>query len=425
MIRSSILLMLTLITLKMTAQQQYYSFFKDSTLRMDLVLAGNDKTMQVYLHEYSKSEGWAGRRNNLNKQQNLGNGLAVMRDASTGEIIYSTVFCALFAEWQATDEAKEVQKAFQQVLLFPFPKKNAVITIDFRGYDGIYHTYLKAPVNPNDILIRPKSITSYKKEVIQKHGSTDECVDIVYVAEGYTEAEQDKFFHDARRLNSDLFAHEPFDKLKKKFNVTAVAAVSSESGTSYPGKGVWKSTLLNAHYDTFYSSRYLMSNQMTAINDAVAGIPYEQIIVVVNTPVYGGGGIFNSHTMISADDKQSNIIVVHEFAHAFAGLADEYYYPGDVMENFYNKKIEPWEENITTLVDFDHKWKDMLPNDATIPTKFSENSKLELGVYEGGGYATFGIYRSMQDCRMNTNKAKTFCPVCQRALIRVVDYLTK
>jgi len=425
MIRFSILLLLTLITLKMTAQQQYDSFFKDSTLRMDLILAGNDKTMQVYLHEYSKSEGWAGRRHNLDKQQNLGNGLAVMRDAATGEIMYSTVFCALFAEWQATDEAKEVQKAFQQVLLFPFPKKHAIITIDFRGYDGIYHTYLKAPINPNDILIRPKPKTPFKKKVIQMNGSSDQCVDIVYVAEGYTDAEQDKFFDDVCRLNADLFAHEPFDKLKKKFNVTAVAAVSSESGTSHPGKGVWRSTLLNAHYDTFYSSRYLMSNQMTAINDAVAGIPYEQIIVVVNTPVYGGGGIFNSHTMISADDKQSNIIVVHEFAHAFAGLGDEYYYPGDVMENFYNKKIEPWEENITTLVDFDRKWKDMLPKNATIPTKLTENSKLELGVYEGGGYATFGIYRSMQDCRMNTNKAKTFCPVCQRALIRVVDFLTK
>jgi len=425
MIRISILFMLTLITLKMTAQQQFDSFFKDSTLRMDLILAGNDKTMQVFLHDYSKSEGWAGRRHSLEKQQNLGNGLAVMRDATTGEIIYTTTFCALFAEWQATDEAKDVQKAFQQVLLFPFPKINAVVTIDFRGYDGVYHTYLKASVKPKDILIRPKSKTAFKKEIIQNNGSADKCVDIVYVAEGYTEAEQDKFFNDARRLNSDLFAHEPFDKLKNRFNVTAVAAISSESGTSHPGRGVWKSTLLSSHYDTFYSSRYLMSNQMTTINDAVAGIPYEQIIVVVNTPVYGGGGIFNSHTMISADDKLSNIIVVHEFAHAFAGLADEYYYTGDVMENFYNKSIEPWEENITTLVDFDRKWKDMLPKDAKVPTKLSENSKFELGVYEGGGYATFGIYRPMQDCRMNTNKAKTFCPVCQRALIRVVDFLTK
>jgi hypothetical protein len=425
MIRLSLLFMLTLITLKMAAQQQYDTFFKDSTLRMDLILAGNDKSMQVYLHAYSKSEGWAGRRHNLSNQQNLGHGLAVMRDAATGEIIYSTVCSALFSEWQATDEAKEVQKAFQQVLLFPFPKKKAVITIEFRGYDGVYHTYLQAPVDPSDLLIRPKSETTYKKEVIQKNGSSAQCVDIVYVAEGYTEGEQDKFFADARRLNADLFAHEPFDKLKNKFNVTAVAAVSSESGTSHPGKGVWKNTLLDAHYDTFYSSRYLMSNQMIAINDAIAGVPYEQIIVVVNTPVYGGGGIFNSHTMISADDKLSNIIVVHEFAHAFAGLADEYYYPGDVMENFYNKKIEPWEENITTLVDFDRKWKDMLPKDAAIPTKLTENSKLTLGVYEGGGYATLGIYRPMQDCRMNTNKAKTFCPVCQRALIRVVDYLTK
>lgn len=425
MTRIGILLMMILITLTISAQQQFDSFFKDSTLRMDLILAGNDKTMQVYLHDYCKSDGWAGRRHNLEMQQNLGNGLAVMRDATSGEIIYTSTFCALFAEWQATDEAKEVQKAFQQALLFPFPKKDAIITIDFRGYDGVYHTYLKASVNPEDILIRPRGKTVYITETIQQNGTSEQCVDIVYVAEGYTAAEQDKFFKDARRLNSDMFAHEPFDKLRKRFNVTAVAAISSESGTSHPGKGIWKNTLLSSHYDTFYSARYLMSNQMTTINDAVAGIPYEQIIVVVNTPVYGGGGIFNSHTMISADDKLSNIIVVHEFAHAFAGLADEYYYSGDVMENFYNKSIEPWEENITTLVDFDHKWKDMLPKEVKIPTKPTENNKQEVGVFEGGGYATFGIYRSMQDCRMNTNNAKTFCPVCQRALVRVVDFLTQ
>ncbi len=379
MTRIGFFLMMILITCTVTAQQEYDSFFKDSTLRMDLILAGNDKAMQVYLHDFCKSEGWAGRRNNLEKQQNLGNGLAVMRDVSSGEIIYTSTFCALFAEWQATDEAKEVQKAFQQVLLFPFPKKKAVITIDFRGYDGEYKSYLSASVNPADILIRPKGKTVYKTEAIQHNGSSDQCVDIVYVAEGYTTAEQEKFFKDARRLNADLFAHEPFNKLKNRFNVTAVAAISSESGTSHPGKGIWKNTLLSSHFDTFYSSRYLMSNQTTAINDAVAGIPYEQIIVVVNTPVYGGGGIYNSHTMISADDKLSNIIVVHEFAHAFAGLADEYYYPGDVMENFYKKSIEPWEENITTLVDFDRKWKDMLPKDTKVPTKLSENSKLELG----------------------------------------------
>ena len=43
-------------------------------------------------------------------------------------------------------------------------------------------------------------------------------------------------------------------------------------------------------------------------------------------------------------------------------LLYEYFYDDDVMSGSYPLDIEPWEQNITTLVDFDSKWKDMLIN---------------------------------------------------------------
>ena len=52
-------------------------------------------------------------------------------------------------------------------------------------------------------------------------------------------------------------------------------------------------------------------------------------------------------------------VVVHEFGHSFAGLADEYAYEQEQL-NMYPLDIEPWEPNITTLVQFDKKWKNLL-----------------------------------------------------------------
>ena len=79
----------------------------------------------------------------------------------------------------------------------------------------------------------------------------------------------------------------------------------------------------------------------------------------------------------------------------------------------YPHDVEPWEANITTLVDFDSKWKDMVTPDKSI------------GLYEGAGYNMKGIYRPTPDCRMRTNEHPDFCPVCQRALRRLIDFYTK
>ena len=45
-----------------------------------------------------------------------------------------------------------------------------------------------------------------------------------------------------------------------------------------------------------------------------------------------------------------------------------------------------------------------------------------LGLFEGGGYTAKGMYRPRLDCRMRTNGSPDFCPVCQRAINRMIDY---
>jgi len=106
-------------------------------------------------------------------------------------------------------------------------------------------------------------------------------------------------------------------------------------------------------------------------------------------------------------------------------LADEYFYDNDALNDMYNLKNEPWEPNITTLVQFGAKWKKDLPPGAPTPTPPTEENKAKIGVFEGGGYLSKGIYRPYFDCRMRTNTAKALCPVCLKAVEDRILFLTE
>lgn len=78
--------------------------------------------------------------------------------------------------------------------------------------------------------------------------------------------------------------------------------------------------------------------------------------------------------------------------------------------------------NITTLVDFKSKWKDMIKGETPIPTIDQDTP---VGVFEGGGYSSRGVYRPAYDCRMRTNSSPEFCPVCDRAIRRIISFYTE
>jgi len=406
-----------------THAQQFEVFFTEQTLRVDYVFTGNEQGQQIALDELIATPGWAGRRHHLAEMPLKSHGQLVMRDKETGQTIYATSFSSLFQEWTATDEAKEVTKSYENCFLMPFPKKVAEVEVTLMNYRHEVVATLKHTVDPNDILIHQKGrnhVTPYKYMV--QNGTPEECIDIAILAEGYKPEEMELFYEDAAKVNEFLFSYEPFKSLQKKFNFVAVASPSEDSGVSIPKKGEWKHTAFSSNYSTFYSDRYLTTSHLKAVHDALAGIPYEHIIVLANTDEYGGGGIYNSLMLTAAHHSTFRPVVVHEFGHSFAGLADEYFYDDDVMSGSYPLDIEPWEANITTLVDFDSKWKDMLPKGTPIPTIEQDTP---VGVFEGGGYSSKGVYRPAYDCRMRTNSSPDFCTVCDRAIRRIVEFYTE
>lgn len=407
--------------------QDFDTYFDDRTLRIDYSFAGNARSQSIYVSELLQSPGWAGRRHHLDELPQDGNGDITMRDKQTGTVIYRTSFSTLFQEWQGQEEATRTDRAFENTFLLPFPKAPTEVTIELRDYHHRTTAALTHTVDPTDILIRhlPKSEAPVRE--LHRGGTSRECIDVAIVAEGYTADEMETFYRDAQAACRTILAHAPFDRLAGRFNFIAVGAPSEDSGVSVPREGMWRRTAVGSNFDTFYSDRYLTTGHVRRLNDLLAGLPYEHIIVLANTQTYGGGGIYNFYTLTAAHHAQFAPVVVHEFGHSFGGLADEYFYD-DQYTPMYPSDTEPWEPNLTTLKDFSSKWADMLPEGTPVPTPpVTDPARVytQVGVYEGGGYSSKGVYRPATECRMKINQAPAFCPVCQRALERLIRFYTE
>lgn len=429
--RIFILLLLT-ISLNAVAQD-FKQYFDDATLRIDYIFSGNAKHQAIAVDELYRLPHWFGKHERLSELPIEGNGQITVRDHRTQKVIYRNSFSTLFQEWLTYDEAKKPSsKSFENVFLVPYPKDSADVTVELRNNRREVTVSMTHLVAPRDILIRhmgERNVTPY--ETLQQAADPSRCIHIAYIAEGYTEAEMHVFIKDCRIAMEALFAHEPFKSMRQRFNIIAVKAPSAESGTSEPSKGIWKNTALHSHFDTFYSDRYLTTLHLKDLHNWLAGTPYEHIIVLVNTEKYGGGGILNSYNLSMAHNDYFKPVVVHEFGHSFAGLGDEYAYEKETI-NMYPTDVEPWEPNLTTLVDFHGKWENLINKKTPIPTPQpadldkpnARRDKWKIGAYEPAGYAQHGVYRGFPDCRMRTNVHPEFCPVCTQAITRLIQFYT-
>lgn len=391
--------------------QRFDDYFEDRTLRLDYTFAGNHEHQELYVDELVSLPHWYGRRQRLDEVPLKGNGEITVRSKADGKVIYRHTFSSLFQEWLSTEESKRTMKSFENVFLVPFPKAAVDITVTLRDYHEKVNASMTHSVDPKDILIRKTGeelATPYI--TLQKAVDTTRCIHVAYVAEGYQQHEMGTFLEDCRIAMESLFAHEPFKQMQDRFNMVAVMSPSAESGTSWPAKGIWKNTVLGSHFDTFYSDRYLTTLHLKKLHDVLAGIPYEHIIILVNTDHYGGGGIYNSYNLTYAHGSAFRPVVVHEFGHSFGGLGDEYPYGND--DPMYFADTEPWEPNLTTKHDFNGKWEQLVKEG-------------KAGLVEGGGYLSKGVWRGFENCRMRTNEEPEFCLVCRQALIRLIDFYTK
>ncbi|MGN0033791.1 MAG: M64 family metallopeptidase [Candidatus Limimorpha sp.] len=416
----SMLFMMPGISLK--AQTDYDNYFTDSQLRIDYYLYGNADTVMYALDKLVKEPKWGGPRKQLIDNSNNGNYYFDVTLHDSDVMIYSHGYCLLFGEWQITDEAQKINKGFHESVVMPFPKEIVDVTFYAKNYSGELIEYMKITIDPDDYFITPAPKLPYAIYNVYGDYPVDKAVDIVLLPDGYTELEMGKFINDCNYFVESLFSYEPYISYKDRFNVRAVLVPSQDSDISMPGEGIYRNTALSCSFWTFDSERYCMTYDNLTMKELAGQVPYDQIYILANTKKYGGGGIYNSYCVSTTGNSFSSEVIIHEFGHGFVGLADEYAYEGTAD---YNLEVEPWEPNITTLVNFESKWQDMVGKKTPIPTPATEKYENTVGVFEGAGYQLKGVYRPKIDCLMNTFQNKKFCEVCERAITNMIKYYSE
>jgi hypothetical protein len=401
-------------------------YFLAKTLRVDYLLGGNDQEENVFLWQMKQEPNYGGPTAHLIDADSAGTYRYAVYDSASGKLIFSKGFCTLYQEWRGTAEAKKVRKAYPMSAVMPFPKQTVLFTIDLSEYaTGKFKRLFSMYIDPSDYFILHEPITPYKTKKIVDNGDPAVKVDIVFLAEGYMKKEMKKFRRDAKRMAAYMLSVKPYSEYADRFNFYMVESPSVSSGVEIPGKDIYMNTSINSSFYTFDMDRYLTTADTWGMYDIAANAPYDAIIVLDNSTRYGGGGFYNHYCQSTVDHSLSNIVCVHEFGHSLGGLADEYYMSEITYSDFYNLKVEPWEPNITTNVDFGRKWKSMISQGTPVPTPREGQYKDVVGMFEGGGYVSKGVYSPMMDCRMKSNEAPGYCPVCREALIRRIRFYSE
>lgn len=481
----SLLVLLTAI-LYSNESVNFNDYFIDKTMRIDYYHIGNAEEEIITIDKIYMGGVWAGSKKNLIDNFNNGRYYVKVYDLSSGKLLFSKGFDSYFGEYKTTDPAiKGKKKTYHETVLIPFPKNKIRIEFEVREKDFKLKPFFSEIIDPQDIFVI-KENPRKDVEVIEvlRSGKPENMVDIVIVAEGYTKDERGKLIKDLEKFKKAFFSQEPYKSLMGRFNINCVFKPSEESGCDEPSHGIFKNTAIGATFDSLNLERYLLTEENKILRDISGVVPYDTLLIMVNHKRYGGGGIYNFFCTFTTDNQWFEYLLLHEFGHSFAGLADEYYTSTVAYNEFYPKGIEPTEPNITALLDPQNlKWKDLLSKDIEIPTPWekeefekmdlelqkirneinskiakmkrekapkSEIEKLEaeadklslehakkvdeflskskyagkVGAFQGAGYSAKGLYRPMIDCIMFSKGKKPYCKVCEKAIRAVIEYIT-
>jgi hypothetical protein len=399
--------------------------FTPEALRIDLH-HGGDATHETYsLDELRAEPFYAGSRTNLVDTLNLGEYLVRVFDRRTNAMIYLRGFSTVFAEWSTTDEALAgFTRVFHESIVVPFPKAPVYLRIERRTRGGALRTVFDLAVDPADWHInRERRFREFRVVELMNNAPIERAVDLVILGDGYRRDEMHKLRKDADRLLGALFDMEPFKSRKRDFNVRLVETVSAESDIDEPREGRWRANLLGCSFEAFDIPRYVLTHANKTVRDAAGNVPYDAVLILANAKRYGGGGIYGLYAISTVDNEHSAFVFTHEFGHSFAGLGDEYYASEVAYNDMYPRGVEPWEPNITAMLDSPAvKLGDLIAPGTPVPTPDDSLHAAVVGCFEGAGYSAKGLYRPTRDCRMFSKKADAFCPVCRRAIERVIDF---
>jgi hypothetical protein len=463
----------------------YDARFTDKALRVDLYQVGDAAGESLTVDAIYQEPLWPETRTSLIDPFGYGRYVLEIYDIASNALIYSHGFDTMFAEYKTTTPALEgTKRVFQRSVRFPEPKRPVQFVVEARDKKNILHPIFQRTIDPADYHIVRESAAAgdwiYEPVV---SGDPRVKLDLVFLAEGYTAAGKDKFKADVDRMTQVLFETEPYKSAKGRISVRAVFRPSPEKSMDEPRQRAYRKTILAASFNAFDLDRYMLIEKDHLMHEIAAQVPYDAIIVMVDSARYGGGSIAFDYCVTTTDHARSLEVFLHEMGHSFGGLADEYYASEVSYNDFYPKGVEPFEPNITALLDpANVKWKALLSPGIAVPTEYGKEAQEALlaerqskrkaaaeavarakgkgakaavikglqdqaaaedkalqdkigsvrkqyegladkvGVFEGAGYASQGLYRPQMVCIMIGNPKREFCAVCQKAIADMIDY---
>ncbi|MDD4395349.1 MAG: M64 family metallopeptidase [Bacteroidales bacterium] len=404
--------------------QNFEKYFLNQTLRLDYLHIGKNDVEKFEIKQFSAGGIWSGTRSSLIDPHRYGDVLFQVYDSASNQLIFARSYSCLFNEYKATERAKTEMGNFEECINMPMPQNTVKYT--FTSYSRRNESTLlyEGYYNPQ-LTITQQFTKEYKTIDLYKGGNPENCIDILFIPDGYSSKDKKELMFDMKRFADYITNCSPYKENLSHINIRAIKGFSEESGITDPNNNIQKNTLLNSSYNVIDVDRYLMCLNVWKMNAIADDAPYDVIIIVANSDKYGGGGIYNFYATVNNEGMFSDYVIVHEMGHLIGGLADEYFTSEVSVMDYYPTDIEPIEPNLTTLVNFDKKWKSMMESTTPIPTPASKKYKGVLGVYEGGGYVSKGVYRPWQDCTMKEGIYNNFCPVCTQTLIEAIEYYSK
>jgi hypothetical protein len=228
------------------AQQKinFDDYFLDKTMRIDFFMTGNTNQEIITIDQIYQTDKWAGNPNKLIDDLNNGMYCIKIYSVNSNELIFSKGFGCIFGEYKTTIDAKEGKnKTYHESALIPYPKMPVLFVLEARDRKNILHPVFTETIDPDDVNIireNPDNNDIVYKALI--NGEPHSKVDFVFVGEGYTAGQSDKFKKDVDHFIKVLFRVEPYKSNKEKFNIYGVLRPSAESGVDEPRKGIFKNT---------------------------------------------------------------------------------------------------------------------------------------------------------------------------------------
>lgn len=407
--------------------QDFDTYFAEKTVRISYLHIGNAATEKIEVDHYSVGNGWHGTHHAMTEPHRYGDILLEVFDSISGKLIFSRSYSCLFTEYRTTKAGADTVASMEECVNMPLPRQTA--RIRFTSYDRFRKSTRLAETwfNPQTQATRPM-VKEYGFMTLHRGSAPARALDILFVPDGYTRAEKAKMRYDMKRFASYIMNCSPYKEMSGKVNIRAVKGYSEQSGITQPQNGIFRNTLVNCRYNVLGLDRYLMCPGVWNLHEVADDAPYDIIVIICNSDKYGGGGIYNFYCTVYNAGRYPDYVIVHEMGHTLGGLADEYYSSDVTVQDFYPAGIEPTEPNLTTLVDFGSKWKDMVAPGTPVPTpplKENDPDIEKVGVFEGGGYVAKGIYRPAMHCTMKDILYNGFCPVCLKTLQEAIRYYGK